>query len=101
MQLVTRKAAPRNKQDDANRVALIMLGVHVLGQALITRHDRQTFTVHELAGGTYHVTERDGRFYCTTCREGIADQDEHAALVLLYCLRLEAGPRLRKPLSGG
>jgi hypothetical protein len=41
----------------------------------------------------YHVGEVDGRFRCTTCRETLADQDRHAALVLLYCLALEGGPR--------
>lgn len=92
-----RKPSSSDAQDAANRLALIMLGVHVLGRALITRHDRQDFTVHELAGGMYHVAERDGRFYCSTCGEGIADQDRHAALVLLYCLALENGQPRRHP----
>lgn len=80
-------------QDEANRLALIMLGVHVLGQALITRHDRQHFTVHEINGGMFHVAEVDGRFLCSTCPKWMRDWDPHAALVLLYCLRLEGGGR--------
>lgn len=78
-------------QDGANRLGLVMLGVHVLGQALITRHDRQNFTVHEINGSRYHVVERDDKLRCTTCRETLADQDRHAALVLLYVLALEGG----------
>ena len=47
---MSRKRTRDQLQDDANRLALVMLGVLVLGQSLITRHDRQNFTVHELAG---------------------------------------------------
>jgi hypothetical protein len=88
---MSRKRTHDQLQDDANRLALVMLGVLVLGQSLITRHDRQNFTVHELAGGLYHVCEVDGKLRCTTCKETLADQDRHAALVLLYVLALEGG----------
>jgi hypothetical protein len=67
------------------------LAVTLLGEALITRHDRQNFTVHELSGGLFHVVERDGRMQCTTCGESLADQDRHAALILLYVIAVEGG----------
>jgi hypothetical protein len=75
----------------AQRLALVQLAVTLLGEALITRHDRTNFTVHEIAGGLYHVVERDGKLQCTTCGEGLAGQDRHAALILLYVLALEGG----------
>lgn len=74
---------------------LVHLGVVLLGEATISRQGRQTFTVHDVAGADYRVVERDGDLYCTACRQGLAEQDRHAALVLLYVLAIEGGGHLR------
>lgn len=70
-------------QDDTNRIALIFLATHVLGRGLITMHGGGHFTIHELDGKFYSVSEQGGQFQCTTCAQG-ADRDPHAALALLY-----------------
>jgi hypothetical protein len=78
---------------DIQRVALIEFAATLLGQAFITRHDRQNFTVHEINGGRYHVVEQDGRLECVTCGETLCAQDRHCALILLYVIAVEGGPR--------
>ncbi|HUR62419.1 MAG TPA: hypothetical protein VM286_08675 [Candidatus Thermoplasmatota archaeon] len=79
------------RQLDAQRLALVQLAATILGEALITRQSRQSFTVHELAGGLFHVSEEAGRMTCSTCNPSDTDPDRHAALVLLYVLALEGG----------
>jgi hypothetical protein len=74
---------------------LVHLGVALLGEATISRHGRQEFTLHDVGGDDYRIEERDGKLYCITCGEGLAEQDRHAALVLLYVLAIEGGGRLR------
>jgi hypothetical protein len=84
------------KQLDAQRLGLIQLAATVLGEALITRHDRNHFTVHELKGGLFHVVEEEGRMTCTTCKPPLeTDPERHAALVLLYVLALEGFHQLK------
>lgn len=82
---------PHARQDDANRLALISLATHVLGRGLITMHDGRHFTIHEIGGDLYAVSEQNGKFRCTTCNKA-GDEDAHAALGLLYrrALRGEA-----------
>lgn len=78
-------------QDDANRIALLFLATHVLGRGLITMHDGRHFTIHELDGDLYSVSEQGGQFRCTTCAQG-SDRDHHAALALLYRRALRGEP---------
>ena len=86
-----RPKRPHTHQDDANRLALIFLATQVLGRALITMHDGRHFTIHELSGGLYSVSEENCKFRCTTCNKE-SDEDPHAALALLYRRALRGEP---------